>query len=81
MTERYGEIRAPLLVVWGEKDRRLPKELGERLVGEVPEARLEVIRGAGHLPHQERPDGVNPLIVEALGDGDHPSPSSPPSLS
>jgi pimeloyl-ACP methyl ester carboxylesterase len=50
------------LVIWGELDRVLPAGDGERLVGELPAARLEIVPDAGHFPHEEAPDRVNALI-------------------
>jgi pimeloyl-ACP methyl ester carboxylesterase len=33
------------------------------LVGELPDARLEIVEGAGHLPMLERPDTVKDLLA------------------
>ncbi|MBI5513639.1 MAG: alpha/beta hydrolase [Deltaproteobacteria bacterium] len=56
LTPRLPRVRAPSLVLWGERDRRYPVELGERLARELPDARLEVIAGAGHCPADDHPD-------------------------
>ncbi len=66
MTERYAELRMPLLIVWGDHDTWLPMDFGRRLHARVPKSRFEIIPDAGHLPHQERPDLTNPLLVEFL---------------
>ena len=64
--ERLGEIRAPALVVWGDRDRFLPASFadayGEALGGET---RVEVIEGARHWPWIDRPDVVD-LISDFL---------------
>ena len=55
-------VQAPTLVVWGENDRIVPVSAGERITEAMPNARLEVIADAGHLPHIEKPDAVIPLL-------------------
>lgn len=62
-------VQAPTLVVWGENDRIIPVSAGERIADAMPNARLEVIAGAGHLPHIENPDAVIPLLQQHLGLG------------
>lgn len=59
-------IAAPALVIWGEKDLVLPKRHGERLTRDVPNARLVVVKNAGHIPNEEYPDVVNSLMMDFL---------------
>ena len=40
--------------------------MGEQLAEQIAGAALEVLDDCGHVPHQERPDLVNPLLVSAL---------------
>jgi 3-oxoadipate enol-lactonase len=47
--------RKPLLVVVGEDDQITPPEDARRMHQVVPQSRLEVIPGAGHLPPVEQP--------------------------
>jgi dienelactone hydrolase len=42
--EQAGRIRAPLLLAWGEKDRRVPRVHGDRL--------QQALRAAGHRDHE-----------------------------
>jgi pimeloyl-ACP methyl ester carboxylesterase len=60
-------VRAPLLYLRGELDWPDVAAAGERLVGELPEAREIVIDGCAHLPTMERPVEVARLILEFLG--------------
>ena len=60
-------VQIPTLVVWGENDRIVPISAGERIADAMPNARLEVIKGAGHLPHIEMPKQVTPLLLEHMG--------------
>ena len=59
---RLHRVRAPTLVVWGERDGFIPRAQGERYVELIAGARLEVIGGCGHLPVLERPDALATLV-------------------
>ena len=61
-----NRIAARALVIWGEQDLVLPKEHGERLVKELPNARLLMIPQVGHIPNQESPQIVNEAILNFL---------------
>ena len=52
---RYREVKAPTLLLWGREDRVTPLRFGERLLSELPDARLEVFPRCGHLPMVEVP--------------------------
>jgi pimeloyl-ACP methyl ester carboxylesterase len=56
--ERLGRCQVPTLVLWGEHDRIVSSEAGQALIRHQSTARLFTVSGAGHLPHQERPDAV-----------------------
>ena len=60
-------VEVPTLIIWGENDRLIPVNAGERIAEAMPNTRLEVIAGAGHLPHIEKPDEVIPLLQQHLG--------------
>jgi pimeloyl-ACP methyl ester carboxylesterase len=46
----------PLHLIWGEHDGIMPMQSAHMILHAYPHAKLEVIRGSGHLPHQEKPD-------------------------
>jgi 4,5:9,10-diseco-3-hydroxy-5,9,17-trioxoandrosta-1(10),2-diene-4-oate hydrolase len=64
-----AEIRAPTLVVWGERDRVFPVRHGEHAARLIPDARLEVIPGAGHLSVWDAPERANDLLAGFLNRG------------
>lgn len=68
ITARYGEIDVPTLIIWGKEDRIVRIGQGERLVEEMPDARLAVIDDCGHNPHEERPNETFAAITEFLGE-------------
>jgi pimeloyl-ACP methyl ester carboxylesterase len=55
-------IRCPVLVIWGERDRMVPPSGAQRLLDELPDARLEVIEDCGHCPQIECPEAVAELL-------------------
>lgn len=46
----------PTCVVWGSRDTVLPVTHAQRAREAIPGARIEVIREAGHFPHEDTPD-------------------------
>jgi pimeloyl-ACP methyl ester carboxylesterase len=64
-----SQISVPTLTIFGEADP--PRELsaGEH-VHFSTEYRLELVAGAGHFVHRERPDEVNNLVLEWFGSPD-----------
>lgn len=58
------EITAPTLVVVGADDDETPPSYSQALVDLLPNARLAMIPGAGHLLNLEAPDAVNAVILE-----------------
>ena len=60
-------VQARTLVVWGENDRIVPLNAGECIANAMPDARLEVIKDSGHLPHIEKPEEVIHLLQQHMG--------------
>jgi pimeloyl-ACP methyl ester carboxylesterase len=48
-----ASIRAPTLLVWGERDAMIPLANSAEYLKALPNARLVVLPGAGHLPQEE----------------------------
>lgn len=59
-------IEAPVMVIWGERDRYLSKELAEPDPSWVPNLRVERLPDASHFVAEDRPDEVNFLLLEFL---------------
>jgi 2-hydroxymuconate-semialdehyde hydrolase len=59
-------VRTPVLAPHGERDRVGPIEVSARLVDALPCGRFEVVRGAGHWIHVDRPDVFCALVWEFL---------------
>ena len=63
---RLGEIRVPVLVIVGEEDTLTPVGESRRIAEGVPDGRLVVIPGAGHLSNLEDPDSFNEALKSFL---------------
>jgi pimeloyl-ACP methyl ester carboxylesterase len=67
--EEYRQVgiqNRPILLIWGVEDKTVPFELSALVRSLLPEASFHAIDGAAHLPHIEKADHVNPLIVRFL---------------
>ena len=68
--ERLSDIRAPVLVLWGDLDFPHIKARCERLVEMLPRARAQLIKGTAHLPTLEQPEPCAAAIhafIEEVG--------------
>ncbi|MBN1451995.1 MAG: alpha/beta hydrolase [Anaerolineales bacterium] len=63
---KVGELGAPTLLLWGRDDKTVPFEHSNDLRAAIPQAELRVFEHCGHIPHYERPDEVNPILLEFL---------------
>jgi len=61
-----ASISVPVLMIYGSDDPVASAETWQRFVGEIPDGRLELIEGAGHLPWFDNPDQVSTLIRDHL---------------
>ncbi|HZC28556.1 MAG TPA: hypothetical protein VE269_02360, partial [Gaiellaceae bacterium] len=61
-----AELRLPTLVLVGEHDLADFHQIARRIVGEAPDARLEVVPGAKHLPSLESPAIFDRLLLAFL---------------
>jgi len=62
-----SSLRPPTLVVVGEDDRPDFHAIAKRIAHEAPDARLEIVKGARHLPSLETPDEFERLAFPFLG--------------
>ncbi len=68
MAERYGGLRIPVEVVHGSEDDTVPLAVhGERMVALIPNARLTVLEGVGHMPHHADPEAAVAAITRVAG--------------
>lgn len=63
LREALAQVAVPRQVIWGRQDRIIPAAHAEALPGGIP---VRLIDGAGHLPHMEKSNEVNRLILNFL---------------
>lgn len=66
--DQLPRLQAPTLVVWGREDRWIPLADADRFVEAIPGARKVVIDACGHMPQEEKPDELAPLLGGFLAD-------------
>jgi pimeloyl-ACP methyl ester carboxylesterase len=66
MRERVAEISAPTLIICGEEDQMTPIHFSEYLADQIPNSKLEVIPGAGHMVMLEKSQIVARLMANFL---------------
>ena len=57
-----ASVRAPTLIVWGERDRLLPATHAAAWAEAIPHARIELLPRAGHVPMVDAPDEVSRIL-------------------
>ncbi len=59
---QISQIAAPTLVVTGDQDNVVPAPNSENLASRIPNARLQIVKGGGHLFFIEKPFEFNQLV-------------------
>ena len=58
-----GRIRAPTLLLWGERDAMIPPSNAADYARAIPHARLVMLPGLGHVPFEEAPaESLRPVL-------------------
>lgn len=59
-------IRAPTLIIWGDRDQEVPFSSMEIMARGIQGSRLELFEGAGHFPFIDSPDRFSRAVREFL---------------
>jgi pimeloyl-ACP methyl ester carboxylesterase len=68
LSKRLHRVRPPTLLIWGESDGICPPRYGQDFLAALPNARLEIIPEAGHLPQAEQPEVLAKLVTAFLAE-------------
>ncbi len=63
---RIGRSDLPVLLIWGEEDTTVPFEHSQTLLELIPQIEFHPILEAGHIPQYEKPEIVNPILIDFL---------------
>ena len=67
--ELLKNIESPIYLIWGEKDPWEPLEEAREWLNSFSCVKsLDIIPNAGHCPHDEMPNIVNPILVKIIQD-------------
>ncbi len=61
-------IKAPTLLLWGERDAMIPFINAQDYLRFIPHARLAALPGLGHVPFEEQPDASLKPVLAFLDD-------------
>lgn len=64
--QSVGKTDKPVSIFWGRDDTTVPFEHSHDLRAAMPNAEFHVIEDCGHIPHYEKPDEFNPILLEFL---------------
>ncbi|KXK13010.1 MAG: alpha/beta hydrolase fold protein [Chloroflexi bacterium OLB14] len=64
--KRIGKLEKPTLLFWGKQDATVPFEHSELILQAIPHTEFHVIENCGHIPHYEKPEEVNPILLKFL---------------
>jgi pimeloyl-ACP methyl ester carboxylesterase len=62
LKKRLHRITAPTLIVHGKQDGIVPAVYADEFKSRIPNARVEMIDGAGHLPQMEQQAKVVEIV-------------------
>ncbi len=61
---RLKDLHAPTLIVWGEHDTWISPSNAPKLNADIAGSKLAIIPQAGHVPHEEKPEEFNKLVID-----------------
>lgn len=66
MAARVGEIKAPTLILFGDKDRLINPSAAQTFHERIAGSEVVLLPGIGHLPMEEAPDATAKAIADFL---------------
>lgn len=61
--DMLGRLKVPLLLVWGMADPWIQPGKANVIQDQITDADFVPIEGAGHCPHDDRPEAFNEAIM------------------
>ena len=66
MYEKLGKLDKKVMLLWGRQDMTVPFEHSVDLCAVMPQVEFHAFENCGHIPHYEKPDEANPLLLKFL---------------
>lgn len=63
---QIGKMNKPVLLFWGRDDHTVPFEHSDILKQAIPQLKFHAVEGCGHIPHYEKAEEVNPILLRFL---------------
>jgi pimeloyl-ACP methyl ester carboxylesterase len=63
---RVGALQKSTLLFWGVNDKTVPFGDSRTIMKAMSHAEFHAIKNCGHIPHYEKPEIVNPILLEFL---------------
>jgi pimeloyl-ACP methyl ester carboxylesterase len=63
---KVGELGIPSLLFWGRDDPTVPFENSKIIRAAIPQIEFHAFEHCGHIPHYEKPEEANPILLEFL---------------
>ena len=67
-TRQLATLRMPTLILWGGKDRLVPRQAAQWFARDIAGSRLVVFEELGHVPHEEDPQRTVQEVRKFLAD-------------
>jgi pimeloyl-ACP methyl ester carboxylesterase len=64
--EQIGKMDKQVLLFWGRHDTTIPFRHSDILRRAMPQVEFHAIENTGHIPHYEKPEEVNPILLAFL---------------
>jgi pimeloyl-ACP methyl ester carboxylesterase len=64
--QRVAKLGKPVLLLWGRNDPTVPFRHSDTLRKAIPNIEFHAIANCGHIPHYEKPEEVNPILLQFL---------------
>ena len=63
---QVGALGKPTLLIWGRHDTTVPLSHSDDLRAAVPGIEFHIIEDSSHIPHYERPEETNAILLDFL---------------
>jgi pimeloyl-ACP methyl ester carboxylesterase len=67
--EDLRQLTIPTLLVWKQYDPYLPSSLAHKAKRLMPNAKVALMEGYGHAPHQKDNEAFNKILIDFLENG------------